>query len=226
MKRISILFTLFLTSISLFSCGGSNETSVKKSKNNVDILTVKKEEIKEVEIKSSIKLFVSSGYNIVDEPCENKVLLFVCGDTLRYVSLNCEDEYSIFNYFDANHLNLTATSEAKLIDNCGGGDPAQIMCMRNSKQKVTLSNDSTKLEVSGLKFKASSKKEFFTSDKFDLYESPSFNSKLIKKSQKGSFPIISISKFEKKGKEFGVWYKLLVDNKEVWTFGSSYCTNY
>jgi hypothetical protein len=226
MNRISIIFTLFLISISLISCDGANDSSEKKSKNNVDTLSLKKEEIKEEVTKSSIKLFVSTGYNIVDEPCENKVLLFICGDTLRYVSSNCEDEYSIFNYFSSKHLNLSATGDANLIDNCGGGDPAQIMCMNNSKHKVKLSNDSTKLEIDGQKFKASTIRQFFKSDKFDIYEAPSFNSKLITKSHKGSYPIISISKFEKNGKEFGVWYKLLKDNKEVWTFGSSFCTNY
>lgn len=218
MKTTQIYITITLAVASLFICGN---TKVQKEKISKEKMLSIKNEFKHNSEDAILKLYIRKG-ELFDQPCESKLLICIKGNLITAVGLDCENEYSIFDYYEGKITGSKIEGNASLIDNCGGSGEGSEMCLQQKTFVMELMNDSSELKYNEQQFFKSENQITFKSEGLTIYEAPNFSSKTIEKIQEenASLKLLEIGSLEKKGAEWNVWYKVKTATNEGWCFGN------
>ena len=215
-KGMFLLSTVVIgLTIGLSSCG--NDTAVEKKQEAKQAKVVEKKEVK-VEPSTTIKFYEASVIGMDDQYCTSRFLLSIKSNNVKAISVDCADEYGIFNYYEGNVVDNSISGNASFFDNCGGSDDSTPMCVRNDKFKFVISKDTNQITINGDIYKA--KNLSISNSNFDLYETPSKTSKIIfKNKEKSSVKVLEIGNVERVDKLWKVWSKISVNGKTGWVLG-------
>ena len=206
---------LLLLSLSIYGCNENKKSKhlVVKS-NNKD--TVKHELVSKPS--TIIKLYQANVLGPWEGYCTSKFLLSINTTSVKAIGFDCSDEYGLFNYYDGNISKNAISGSVIFFDNCGGSDDSTPMCVRNDKFKFVFSKDTNQITINGDIYKA--KNLTISNSNFDLYETPSKNSKIIfKNKEKSSVQVLEIGNIERVDKLWKVWSKISVNGKTGWFLG-------
>ena len=221
-KSITILIAIMVVSLINAGCGSETANKDANEKDSTSIVTdsIKIVAEKTVE-KVTIKMYTRSG-EIFEQKCESKLLFFEKSGVVKAIGHNCENEYGIFDYYDGTISALKMEGKVSNFDNCGGSGEGPTMCLQNKKFAMQLKSDSTILKIDELNYSMSKVKFSFKTNGLKIYESPSFDSKIIEeiKIKNDSIELLEVGNLEKKNGEWDVWYKVKSKNKEGWCFGN------
>ncbi|MCO5259649.1 MAG: hypothetical protein M9916_05850 [Crocinitomicaceae bacterium] len=218
MKKGKAIVGVILTILLILTGCGSETENTDSTSLNAELNTEVEEITPE---KAIIKLYSRTG-EIFEEKCESRILLYIKSGIVKSVGIDCENEYTIFDYYGGNIDALKIKGKASLIDNCGGSSEIPSMCMDNAQYTMQLSSDSTTLKYNEMDYSISKLKYTFTTKGLKLYETPSFSSKIIEeiKSDNAKIDLIEVGNLEKKGNEWNVWYKVKSATNDGWCFGN------
>jgi len=166
-------------------------------------------------------MYLKSG-EIFFQKCESRILICIKSGIVKSVGTDCENEFSIFNYYDGKNIDLKIKGKSSLFDNCGGSGESPTMCMRNEEFSMQFASDSTKLKYKEVNYSITKLKYCFKTKGLIIYESPSFSSKIKVETKNNCIAIelVEIGSLEKKDEEWNVWYKVKLNTIEGWCFGN------
>ena len=222
MKKIFLILSyVFITIVISSACGEDNGSKTEGNSSTKNALKSNSDTLKQAPTeetkKAFIQVFTSSGI-VFDQPCQSKIILCVESGVARAIHVNCEDEYALFNYLGGEADGLTYSGKGSFFDNCGGSDPEKTMCKSTKPFKMELDKDSSKLKFNGTKYAQSNSKLSFKTKGMKLYESPDSKSELIEQiaDTKAKVELLGIGELQKKGTEWGIWYRVKVNEQEGW----------
>lgn len=223
MKKVMTMFgAILFASAILTSCGGGSSNKEITANDSTSIDSDSSKKVNEIiPEKVILKMYSKSG-EIFDQKCESRILICIKSGIVKSVGKDCENEYSIFDYYDGNIIDLKIEGKSSLFDNCGGSGEGPTMCMESKEFAMQFSSDSTKLKYNKMNYSISKLKYNFKTKGLKIYETPSFSSKIKEelKSNNLSIELIEIGNFEKKDGEWDIWYKVKSNTIEGWCFGN------
>lgn len=219
MKKVTLSFVAGLFSIVVFAFEGKvfESTLMDSTSKSNEQRKTNREFISE---KVILKMYSRSG-EIFDQECESKILVSIKSGLVKSLGINCEDEYSLFNYYEGKIISSNIEGESSFFDNCGGSGDGPMMCMANGQFTMKLSSDLTKLELNEMTYSSSPLQFSFNTKALKIYEMPSFDSKIMEELKNNNLKVelIEIGNLEKKGEKWDVWYKIKTSTNEGWCFG-------